>query len=104
MAMSRSAMPAHKFLGEYGTLLGQAAAMFDAVNPSIDRLLDRCPAVRMRGDRQSGLMGQLNQQMHLVGTELSSQDIGSGCGHAATGHHLDDVNPRWTRSRMAAVI
>jgi hypothetical protein len=52
----------HKFLGEYGTLLGHAAAMFDAVNPSIDGLLDRCQAVRMRRDRQSSLMGQLNQQ------------------------------------------
>ena len=67
--------------------------MLDAVNPSIDRPLDSCQAVRMRRDRQSGLMGQLNQQVHLVGTELSSHDIASGCGHAATGHHLDDVNP-----------
>jgi hypothetical protein len=67
--------------------------MFDAVNPSIDRLLDRCQAVRMRRDRQAGIMGQLNQQVHLVGTELSSHDIASGCSDAATGHHLDDVNP-----------
>jgi len=59
--------------------------MFDAVNPCIDRLLERCQAVRMRRDRQAGLMGQLNQQVHLVVTELSSHDIGSGCGDAATG-------------------
>src|SRR5215212_7016591 len=52
-----------------GSLLGHAPEMFDAVNPSIDRLLDRCQAVRMRRDRQSGLMGQLNQQAHLLGTE-----------------------------------
>jgi hypothetical protein len=67
--------------------------MFDAVSPSIDCLLDRCQAVRMRRDRQSGVMGQLNQQVHFVGTELSSHDIGSGCSDAAAGHHLGDVNP-----------
>jgi hypothetical protein len=47
----------------------------------------------MRCDRQAGVMGQLNQQVHLVGTELSSHDIAFGCGHAATSHHLDDINP-----------
>jgi hypothetical protein len=47
----------------------------------------------MRRDWQAGIMGQLNQQVHLVGTELSSHDIASGCSDAATGHHLDDVNP-----------
>jgi hypothetical protein len=55
-------------------------------------VLNRWQAVRMRRDRQSGLMGQLNQQMHLFGTELSSHDIGSGwsCRHW---HHLDELNP-----------
>jgi hypothetical protein len=38
-------------------------------------------------------MGELNKQVHLVGTELGSHDIDSECGHAATGHHLDDVRP-----------
>ena len=49
-------------------------------------------------------MGEFNQQVHLVGTELSSDDIGSGCGHAATGITLTTSTPRWTRSRIAAEL
>jgi hypothetical protein len=49
-------------------------------------------------------MGQRNQQMHLVGAELSSHDIGSGCCHAPLAITLTTSTPRWTRCRMAAEI
>src|SRR5215213_7768504 len=65
----------------------------------------------MRRDRQSGVMGQLNQQVHFVGTELSSHDIGSGVVMPPLAITLTTSTPRllitlarWLRAATASVL
>ncbi len=66
--------------------------MLQTVDLGRERLLHGRQPVRVRGHRQAVPMGLLDEERQLLARELRAQDVRPRGGHAATGHHLDDVD------------
>ena len=72
---------------------GQAAAVFDAFDADVQRLLDGSQRMRVHADRDAGAMREIGGRGEFLQRELRLQDVGAGGVHPAAGHDLHDVDP-----------
>ena len=61
-----------QFLGHLDALGGQATAVFDPVDPGLDRDLDRRQCMRVRSDREPGGMRPIDQELQVVQARIAA--------------------------------